>query len=541
MDATLRANLPPASHLRTRIVSLLQSMVADQHPEFGGGAMSAAAYDTAWVAMVRSPSEPQRLAFPLSLTWLLEYQNEDGSYGGPFPHTLVPTLAALLCLRRAPQQQERTLQAAARAQAYLTESLPRWNVARHESIGFELVVPGLLRELQALGVELPFPARQALMAVHDEKLALFDPSRLYERSSSMAFSLEGFGARLDWTRLRRQQHPNGNYGCSPASTAAALIFGPWDAAAARWLSYLYERGCDGQPGAMPNAFSIDTFEVGWALYDLAHAGFDLGRDCPPELRARLVQWLRDSLGPEGASFSRFPGVPGDSDDTGMVLAALNLCGIPTPVDSLLRFERGGSFVGYESERGAALSANAHVLAALLSLPQAQQQGMEPRIRKLVDFLDSTRSPEGYWVDKWHASPYYGTVCSLKALAPWGEERLGEVVAPAIEWLLGTQRQRDGGWGVGAVGTDEETAYAMQALQCLPPALRTRWGHQIDEALQAGAAWLARPEGLVANPEALQPRLWLGKELYAPRRVVAAIILSAAWRAVAESSQGPAHA
>lgn len=87
--------------IQDMILALLQEMVDDYDEKWGGGKMSAAAYDVAWVAMVRNPHNPQQLAFPDSFNWLLRHQSTDGSWGYP-PQTIVPTLAGLLALLKAP-------------------------------------------------------------------------------------------------------------------------------------------------------------------------------------------------------------------------------------------------------------------------------------------------------------------------------------------------------------------------------------------------------------------------------------------------------
>ena len=43
--------------------------------------LSKSTYDTAWVAMIPSPSSPQAPLFPQTLHWLLENQHKDGSWG----------------------------------------------------------------------------------------------------------------------------------------------------------------------------------------------------------------------------------------------------------------------------------------------------------------------------------------------------------------------------------------------------------------------------------------------------------------------------
>src|ERR1700732_2448191 len=70
------------------------------------GAISAAAYDTAFVARLRQPDDPKAMADPQTLGWLLRSQNDDGSLGPTLPipkDKLVSTLSALVALADLPQ------------------------------------------------------------------------------------------------------------------------------------------------------------------------------------------------------------------------------------------------------------------------------------------------------------------------------------------------------------------------------------------------------------------------------------------------------
>lgn len=63
-------------------------------------------YDTAWVAMIPSPTSPHAPFFPQCLNWLLDNQLLDGSWGLPGRHpslmndALLSTLACILALKR---------------------------------------------------------------------------------------------------------------------------------------------------------------------------------------------------------------------------------------------------------------------------------------------------------------------------------------------------------------------------------------------------------------------------------------------------------
>lgn len=67
--------------------------------------LSVSSYDTAWVAMVRSPNS-QDPFFPECVNWLLCNQLHDGSWGHPNFHpllkkdALLSTLACILALKQ---------------------------------------------------------------------------------------------------------------------------------------------------------------------------------------------------------------------------------------------------------------------------------------------------------------------------------------------------------------------------------------------------------------------------------------------------------
>jgi halimadienyl-diphosphate synthase len=563
--------------VRTRttnfIARLLAELVLDldaTKQSIGTGAMSQAAYDTAWVAQVRRPDNCAQLAFPEAFDWLLFHQASDGSWSGPGSYALLPTMAGLLALVAAPPayQTEATLQAAARARAYLEEQLRGWSVASHESVGFEVLAPGLLTRLeQQGGVKFEFSGKAELMALYHQKLALAGPELIYRGQSNLIHSLEAFGASLDWDKIKTLQAANGSYGCSPAATAAVLIYNPrWDQAATDWLTGLVQRNANRVElaGGMPNAYPIDAFEISWVIYNLLHATAAnpviLGQRQFKAL-PQLVNWLRSSVGPKGASISCFGGLPTDSDDTGVVLAALSLAdpvhGRGFEAQELARycfspFERPGYFACFEGERGESTSANSHVLAALLlasstglgSTPATgaylrEHNWVEESVTKIVNFLYSVRTKEGFWLDKWHLSPFYATASAVLALAEHPDPHAANLLRPTVQWVLQTQSISDGGWGGTSSSpsstTLEETAYALQILQTLLPKpgliLSTAERGQAELALDRGLAYLwRRLHYYYYQPDQLPP-LWRGKELYTPQRVVLSAALGVLFNAL----------
>jgi halimadienyl-diphosphate synthase len=527
------------------IPTFLREMADDYSEGWGGGKMSAAAYDTAWVSMVRNPNDSELLAFEDSFNWLLTNQSEDGSWGYP-PQTLLPTLAGLLALLKSPKKAEFSLHVA-RARTYLSGALSRWSVDKHESVGFEVLVPRLLLELGSLGVVFNFPEQRKLLDLYNEKLNIAAPKLIYSGQSNLIHSLEAFGCSVDFKRLKTLQISNGSYGNSPAATAAALIYGSeWNTDAANWLVHLSRRSSDaGEPGAMPNAHPIDVFESSWVLYNLIGSGVNLKDKAVISVLQKLQVWLQQSITPQGASISRLRGMPPDSDDTAMLLTAYNLLANEIgmkeiPVDCLQSFERNSYFACFELERGTSLSANAHVLTALLSSSIHSQWIVKNKsIDKIIDYIYSSRNSLGYWEDKWHMSPFYATARATMALMKCPYPYSLQGLKTTGEWILSTQSTIDGGWGNSneRCSTLEETAYALQTLNAVKEGAM-REGFQSStleriyhQSVAKGVTYLLRHFNELAcakqthdNPRL--PYLWRGKELYMPWRVVCSAVFAA---------------
>lgn len=490
--------------LKDRQQRLLADIAQDYRVGFGGGRLTTSAYDTGWLARVRAPWDSGQLAFPEALDWLLSHQNEMGAWSGPFPHDILPTMSALVALRSVPEDlAPRCAEAAQRAQAYLNASLSNWNIQQYDSVGFEVQLPTLVQALRKLGIELEVPNFNDIIDMMQAKLVRAAGAHLARGQSSLVYSLEALVTSMDHDLLPRLRSPNGHYGHSPAATAAVLQNARWDEQSAIWLRNLQAR----HDGGVPNVFAIDAFEAAWSLHFLLSADSSLAAlsTC-----SRIVMRLRDGLDAvRGISWATEDYFPQDSDDTGLVIAALRLAGVPVEPLVLLRFEASDCFVCWANERNASVSANAHVLEAFATAPTHQRY--RGQIAKATRFLLSVRRPDGSWLDKWHASPYYALFCAVRALALHPDPVVREEVRRSTDWLLKRQAE-DGSWGEWGPST-EETAYAVLALTHSP----TR---EASESLKRGQAWL---EAHYLDP---RPELWIGKQLYSPVRVVEAAILAA---------------
>jgi halimadienyl-diphosphate synthase len=525
-----RGGETPPADLAAMATSLLAEIAADEDAHWGGGRISPSAYEAAWVALVRHPEDPQRLAFPAALDWLLRHQRSDGGWDPPFPHGVIPTMAALLALQRAPVAAETVGDAVARGVLYLRRMLLEWRADLVDTPFFEFLIPALAVELERENIALAIPDLDLMLARRDAKLALLPLEALYAGQSSLLHALEVFGPTLDYRRLRDLRAPNGGYGCSPSATAAVLLNAPeWDEGAAVWLRHLEVVSEQvGDPGAMATSHPADVFEAAWTLHLLRLGGLATYPRVA-EAAGRVVMWLRDALTPEGASFSRLHGLPCDADDTALALAVLNDSGLPTDLASLWNFERDAHFASYKGERTASTSTNAHVLDALLSVSAAPVPALADRVRKVARYLLAEGHPEGYWEDKWHISPYYATLSCALALARLPETPevpMQPRFQATLAWLAHTQH-RDGGWGAREV-TIEETAYGLltaASLLRLMPRLSTL---EYRSMVGMARSYLHRHLYDLTNPESVAslPALWVDKTLYAPPRVIRAALLAA---------------
>lgn len=78
-DPSLIKNLIPENRLKDKIREL-QTQIENQN---WSGTMYSSSYDTAWVASLRSNND--KPYFPRALTWLLNHQHPDGSWGSYIP------------------------------------------------------------------------------------------------------------------------------------------------------------------------------------------------------------------------------------------------------------------------------------------------------------------------------------------------------------------------------------------------------------------------------------------------------------------------
>jgi halimadienyl-diphosphate synthase len=470
------------------------------------GLMMPTAYDTAWLARVPAERGGSGPAFPEAIEWLRQSQWPDGSWGAEIEYVhdrVISTLAAILALAEW-SEDDRSGRLIERGLGYVVGKAHQLG-CEHETIGFEVILPTFLEKCQERGLALSSPVVARYKEMRDDKLARIPGDLLYSRNTTLAFSSEFMGDDFDVGEAACLQENNGSVAVSPSATAYLLTKWPDNAAARRYIADV--AGAYG--GRAPQVFPFDVFETAWSLWNLFLAGVAGGeahRNVEADQNPRIARHVADLKAlwdkGKGAGFSSDYSIS-DADVSAMVFRVMRLAGLDPDPGPLYQFEWENCFICYPFERNASVSANIHVLEALKGVDRL-------RSAKVLRWLRSSQVNGCYWMDKWHASPYYTTAHAVIALIGADDD----LAKSAVQWIMDTQRP-DGCWGYYDIPTAEETAYCLQAL-----GVYSRHVEQVHQEI-----FVRGREGLLGCARKM-PALWIGKCLYTPVRVVESAILSA---------------
>ncbi len=498
--------------------SLLAEIESDPY-----GQVSPSVYETARLVV----AAPWLDGHGERLRYLCQARNTDGSWGPPEGYDVVPTLSATEALLSELRNQSRvdpTIEygrlrdVVYSGLATLVRRIgPGVRMHVPDTIAAELIIPWLVNKINGhldrmvteplTGLDDWAGARLGLPTDMDDTmlqkaLAACDASVLPAKTWH---SLEVLGERA---RQAPSVRPIDGVVCgSPAATASWLDAGYLHTShpSVQFLKSIQAR----MGGPVPGVAPITVFERAWVVNTFADCGV------AAEIPIGLVDHLHTMIGEFGAPAGR--GLPPDSDDTAGALCALASVGSPRSVDSLRHYDAGAHFQCFLGEQTPSTSTNAHILDALDAKPRIEHRGLRwyKAAADIVRWLISEQEPEGYWWDKWHASPYYATMCCALALTRQAAPDSAAAVRKAAQWVRATQRV-DGSWGRWR-GSIEETAYAMRIL--LGSDEMTSFDS--TSCIARGANYLLRADGDTEHPE-----LWHDKCLYAPLAVVEAARIGA---------------
>ncbi|KAL8723098.1 MAG: hypothetical protein Q9181_007358 [Wetmoreana brouardii] len=356
--------------IKTDAARLVKSLV-EKYQEAGAlGSLSCTVYDTAWVSMVNKVIDGKAVRlFPSSFQYILDSQQPDGgwlSYGSEI-NGIMNTAAALhaLCHHKSarlrlddalPLDLDSRIQ---RAEFALRQQLEKWDVGATLHVGYEILIPSLLDQLEAQGLFFEFPGKHRLLKAYSQKMKIFDAALLYSTEQYSALhSLEAFIGKVDFDKLKHNTR-DGSMLASPSSTAAYLIHSShWDEEAEAYLRRAISKGEGQGCGGVPGAFPSTNFDMIWTLSALFQGGFTL-----EELGMNEVDRISEVI---GTSLERGGGLHG-FDDTSKAITILQFLGKPAAVELMIKeFETFDHFQNYRFEKDPSFTVNCNVLACLLA-------------------------------------------------------------------------------------------------------------------------------------------------------------------------------
>nr|A0A1Z3GC64.1 RecName: Full=Ent-kaurene synthase 5, chloroplastic; Short=IrKSL5; Flags: Precursor [Isodon rubescens]ASC55317.1 kaurene synthase 5 [Isodon rubescens] len=189
--------------------------------------LSVSTYDTAWVAMVPSPTSSEEPCFPACLNWLLENQCHDGSWARPHHHhmlkkdVLSSTLACILALKKWGVGEEQINRGLHFVELNFASATEKGQIT---PMGFDIIFPAMLDNARGLSLNLQLEPTTLndLIYKRDLELKRCNQSNSAEKEVYWAHIAEGMGKLQDWESVMKYQRKNGSLFNCPSTTAAAF-------------------------------------------------------------------------------------------------------------------------------------------------------------------------------------------------------------------------------------------------------------------------------------------------------------------------------
>ncbi|UCH88556.1 MAG: hypothetical protein JSV49_09905 [Thermoplasmata archaeon] len=463
------------------------------------GYMGGMAYDTAWIAKVPLNQTSKKPLFPQALLWLFSNQNNDGSWGASFEYfhdRIISTLASIITLART-HRADKFKNNIKLGESYIWYHIKDLKDGEHETVAFELLYPSLMKEAESLNLNLPYHEK-LYVEEREKKLILGYSDLLSKRTSTITYSLEHLGDNSRFENISTIQSENGSIGNSPAATAFILMQ-EYDQWAYNYIQKVLRYNYDSSMGLYP----FEIFEKAWVLDNYFFADIPIKSHYKNDL-----MYLKENWSDDGISMSvTYPSK--DLDDTAVVFKLLNNNNTKLNFEIFTKYFAKDHFKCYYSERDPSIVVQIRVLDAIKNLDKFEQK--DDYIDAIIAYLKSHQSPEGFWMDKWNASPFYTTNLAIRAI----DDLESDLTSRALDWFLKNQNE-NGSWGK-SDGTVEETAYGVQALA---------YYHKNIEKIEAGVIEKAVDFLMDNYYDENYPELWIGKALYAPKNVIKSAIISA---------------
>ena len=242
------------------------------------GTWTLSVYDTAWLAMIKRPDGSW--LFPECFNYILDEQQEGSGWANYASDIdgILNTMAALLAIERhicdpilSKEKKDALKTRSQSGVKHLRHKLNNWNVSSCMHVGFEILIPALLRMLKDVGIDLDFKGKAALTALNVQKMKYFKPKILYSlQQTTLLHSVEAFQNRVDFNKMHHHL-VNGSMLGSPAATAAYLMgIDEWDTEAEKYLQIVVKHGGGAGSGGVPSAYPCEIFEFSWVSLESSY-------------------------------------------------------------------------------------------------------------------------------------------------------------------------------------------------------------------------------------------------------------------------------
>nr|APG42604.1 kaurene synthase-like 3 [Salvia divinorum] len=227
-SASLKAGLQTTSPKITSMPACFEETRGRIAKLFDNDELSVSTYDTAWVAMVPSPTSLEEPCFPDSLNWLLENQCPDGSWARPHHHPLLKkdvlssTLACILALKKWGVGEEQIIRGLHFMELNFASATDECQIT---PVGFDIVFPAMLDYARGSSLNLRLEPTTFNDLMHKRELELIrgNQNHTSEREAYWAYIAEGMGELQNWESIMKYQRKNGSFFNCPSTTAAAFI------------------------------------------------------------------------------------------------------------------------------------------------------------------------------------------------------------------------------------------------------------------------------------------------------------------------------
>ena len=433
---------------------------------FGKGNISPCAYNTAWVARIRSNEDRNRPQFQQCIEFLRNTQHEDGYWGSNHPCSLferiISTLAVILCFKQWNLEEDR--KRITDGQRYVKEKLlflHKPEEAQDQmTIGFELILPRLIDESKRIGLE--FGSETLIGQYRVERERKINAIKKCEsrvilkpHEKPWYFTLEA----LEWNRfpteefeaIKKIMAENELICGSYAPTAFAMTKGIPSPCSLKHISEIVAEN----DGGVIEVVKCPNFEISWSIGTLILSGFKIEKYLDSSLDYLEEVW-KSKKGWIGASNY----LPPDADDISNALFVLSETrGVKdlASLESLLQFKRDDSFITFQAENHRSLSSNINALIALRNF--RQYQDIDEMSMAVAEWTKKwIIGKEFKFEDKWHSSQYYSMCRALIAFVSYDLGFAKEL----FDKILKAQNE-DGGWGMNGLSSRLETAYAVISI------------------------------------------------------------------------------